>query len=338
MGIWCKFLWYCFARNLLKIIEKSIEKQMNKNRFLKDFKSRFLKDFYTKCIPLLLLIVASSCAKKQDKVELLLSQMTLEEKCGQLTSPIGFNYYGKDDDSLWLADDFLGMMDTLPLGSCWAVLRADPWSRKTVETGLHPRESARLLNMMQRHAIENTRLGIPLLFCEETPHGHMAVGTTVFPTGIGQASTWNPELLEQMGEVMGKEVRLQGAQIGYGPVLDIARDPRWSRVEETMGEDPYLAGTLGAAIVRGMQKNVCATLKHLAAYGIPQGGHNAATADVGPNRLMTDYLPAFEKAICEGGAKTVTTPLMVCLAQQINGCCKTFFAIHGTSKVWFSPI
>lgn len=248
-----------------------------------------------------------SCTPKQDNIDCLLSQMTLEEKCGQLSCPIGFNYYGKEGDSLWLSDDFLGMMDTMPLGSCWAVLRADPWSRKTVETGLHPRESAKLLNMMQRHAIENTRLGIPLLFCEETPHGHMAVGTTVFPTGIGQASTWNPDLLEQMGEVMGREVRLQGAQIGYGPVLDIARDPRWSRVEETMGEDPYLSGTLGAAIVKGMQQHVCATLKHLAAYGIPQGGHNAATAEVGQNRLMTDYLPSFEKAVCEGGAKTVMT-------------------------------
>ena len=252
-------------------------------------------------------LVLSSCTKKQDKVESLLSQMTLEEKCGQLTCPIGFNFYGKDGDSLWLADDFIGMMDTLPLGSCWAVLRADPWSRKTVETGLHPKESARLLNMMQRHAVENTRLGIPLLFCEETPHGHMAVGTTVFPTGIGQASTWDPALLEQMGEVMGREVRLQGAQVGYGPVLDIARDPRWSRVEETMGEDPYLSGVLGAAVVKGMQKNVCATLKHLAAYGIPQGGHNAATADVGPNRLMTEYLPAFERAVVFGGAKSVMT-------------------------------
>ena len=240
-------------------------------------------------------------------MEALLSQMTLEEKCGQLSCPIGFNYYGKDGDSLWLADDFLSMMDTLPLGSCWAVLRADPWSRKTVETGLHPKESARLLNMMQHHAVENTRLGIPLLFCEETPHGHMAVGTTVFPTGIGQASTWDPALLEQMGEVMGKEVSLQGAQIGYGPVLDIARDPRWSRVEETFGEDPYLSGVLGTAVVKGMQKHVCATLKHLAAYGIPQGGHNAATAEVGQNRLMTDYLPSFEKAIVEGGAKTVMT-------------------------------
>lgn len=253
------------------------------------------------------MVLFCSCAQKQDPVESLLSQMTLEEKCGQLTCPIGFNFYGKDGDSLWLADDFVGRMDTLPLGSCWAVLRADPWSRKTVETGLQPRESAKLLNMMQRHAVENTRLGIPLLFCEETPHGHMAVGTTVFPTGIAQASTWDPVLLEQMGEVMGHEVRLQGAQVGYGPVLDIARDPRWSRVEETMGEDPYLSGVLGAAIVKGMQQHVCATLKHLAAYGVPQGGHNAATADVGPNRLMTDYLPSFERAIVEGGAQSVMT-------------------------------
>ena len=257
--------------------------------------------------PLLILLALVSCNKKQDPIDALLSQMTLEEKCGQLSCPIGFDFYGKDGDSLWLSDDFLGRMDTMSLGSCWGVLRADPWSRKTVETGLHPQESARLLNMMQRHAVENTRLGIPLLFCEETPHGHMAVGTTIFPTGIGQASTWDPELLEQMGEVMGREVRLQGAHIGYGPVLDIARDPRWSRVEETFGEDPYLAGTLGATIVEGMQKNVCATLKHLAAYGIPQGGHNAATAVVGPNRLMTDYLSSFEKAITEGGAKTVMT-------------------------------
>ena len=258
------------------------------------------------CVILLLLTVLVAC-NKPDKIDQLLSQMTLEEKCGQLTCPIGFTLYGKEGDSLWLADEFIQRMDTMPLGSCWAVLRADPWSQKTVETGLHPGESARMLNMMQRYAIENTRLGIPLLFCEETPHGHMAVGTTVFPTGVGQASTWDPELLEQMGEVMGREIRLQGAHIGYGPVLDIARDPRWSRVEETLGEDPFLSGILGTAIVKGMQQHVVATLKHLAAYGVPQGGHNAANAEVGPNRLMHDYLPAFEMAVKEGHAGSVMT-------------------------------
>ncbi len=255
---------------------------------------------------LLLLTVLAAC-NPTDPIDRLLSQMTIEEKCGQLTCPIGFTLYGKEGDSLWLANDFIGRMDTMPLGSCWAVLRADPWSQKTVETGLDPGESARMLNKMQRYAVENTRLGIPLLFCEETPHGHMAVGTTVFPTGIAQASTWDPELLERMGEVMGLEIRLQGAHVGYGPVLDIARDPRWSRVEETMGEDPYLSGVLGTAVVKGMQKHVVATLKHLAAYGVPQGGHNAANADVGPNRLKQDYLPAFEKAVKEGQAGSVMT-------------------------------
>ena len=253
----------------------------------------------------LLALSLASCLKK-DPIGELISQMTIEEKCGQLSCPIGFNFYGKEGDSLWLSEDFVARMDTMPLGSCWAVLRADPWSQKTVETGLHPWESARMLNMMQRHAVEQTRLGIPLLFCEETPHGHMAVGTTVFPTGIGQASTWDVALLERMGEVMGEELRLQGAHVGFGPVLDIARDPRWSRVEETLGEDPYLSGVLGTAIVQGMQKHVAATLKHLAAYGIPQGGHNAANAEVGRNRLVNDYLPSFERPV-RNGAKSVMT-------------------------------
>lgn len=106
---------------------------------------------------------------------------------------------------------------------------------------------------------------------------------------------------------MGGEIRLQGAQVGYGPVLDIARDPRWSRVEETMGEDPYLAGTLGAAVVKGMEKNVVSTLKHLTAYGISQGGHNAAAAEVGQSHLMSEYLPGFEKAVKDGGAQAVMT-------------------------------
>lgn len=255
----------------------------------------------------LLLLMMSCAAQQQDKVDALLSQMTLEEKCGQLCCPIGFNFYSREGNGVRLSDDFTGRMDTMPLGACWAVLRADPWSQKTVETGLHPGETVRLLNEMQRYAVEHTRLGIPLLFCEETPHGHMAVGTTVFPTGLGLASTWNPELLLHVGEAMGNEVRAQGAHIGYGPVLDIARDPRWSRVEETLGEDPYLTGVLGTAIVKGMQQYVVATLKHLVAHGIPQGGHNAAAAEVGPNGLMSDYLPPFEQAVREGGAKTVMT-------------------------------
>ena len=174
-----------------EIIENRSQNQ--KKSILEDFYMIFERFLVLWTIPILLM----SCTPKQDEIDRLLSQMTLEEKCGQLSCPIGFNFYGKDGDSLWLAEDFVGMMDTMPLGSCWAVLRADPWSRKTVETGLHPRESARLLNMMQHHAVENTRLGIPMLFCEETPHGHMAVGTTVFPRALAKPVLGIPNCLKK---------------------------------------------------------------------------------------------------------------------------------------------
>ena len=132
-------------------------------------------------------------------------------------------------------------------------MRADPWTQRTLRTGLNPTLAPKAVNKLQRYVIENTRLGIPLFLAEECPHGHMAIGTTVFPTSIGQSSTWNPRLIEQMGRAIAKEARAQGAHIGYGPVLDLARDPRWSRVEETYGEDPFLIGKMGEALVRGFQ-------------------------------------------------------------------------------------
>lgn len=134
-------------------------------------------------------------------------------------------------------------------------MRADPWTQRTLKTGLNPTLAPKAVNKLQRYVIENTRLGIPLFLAEECPHGHMAIGTTVFPTSIGQSSTWNPKLIEQMGRAIAKEARAQGAHIGYGPVLDLARDPRWSRVEETYGEDPFLIGKWEKrlyAVFRGM--------------------------------------------------------------------------------------
>ena len=125
------------------------------------------------------------------------------------------------------------------IGCFWATLRADPWTRKTLRTGLSPREAAEMTNAMQRYARDSTRLGIPLFLAEECPHGHMAIGTTVFPTAIGRASTWNTELEERVAEIVALEARLQGGHIGYGPVLDVAREVRCSRVEEGYREDPF---------------------------------------------------------------------------------------------------
>lgn len=249
------------------------------------------------------------------RVRDLLGRMTLEEKVGQLRCPLGWPMYEKVSvDSVTCSAAFREQMAEAPVGLYWATLRADPWTQKTLRTGLTPALAAKALNALQRHAVEQTRLGIPLLFAEECPHGHMAIGATTFPTSLSQASTWNEDLIRRMGSAIGQEARSQGAHIGYGPVLDIAREPRWSRVEETFGEDPYLTGAMGTAFVRGMQgenvgdgRHVFSTLKHMAAYGVPRGGHNGNPADMGLRALLDEYLPAFRRAVREGRAVTAMT-------------------------------
>ena len=252
-------------------------------------------------------------ATTENRVADLISKMTIKEKIGQLCSPLGWEMYEKTGNDVKVSDKYVKLMQESQPGVFWAVLRADPWTQKTLETGLNPELAAKALNELQRYTIENSRLGIPLLFAEECPHGHMAIGTTVFPTSLAQASTFNRELIFQMGEAIALEARLQGAHIGYGPILDIARDPRWSRMEETFGEDPVLSGTLGSEFVKGLQgsdikegKHVYSTLKHFAAYGIPVGGHNGQPAQIGTRELFTDHLSPFKMAV-EAGAKTIMT-------------------------------
>ncbi|WP_455672319.1 glycoside hydrolase family 3 N-terminal domain-containing protein [Phocaeicola sp.] len=249
----------------------------------------------------------------EDRVNDLLKQMTVEEKVGQLCCPLGWEMYTKTKKGIVPSELYKERMKQAPIGSFWAVLRADPWTQKTLETGLNPELSAKALNALQKYAIEETRLGVPILFAEECPHGHMAIGATVFPTSLAQASTWNEDLMYKMGETIALEARLQGANIGYGPVLDIAREPRWSRMEESFGEDPALTSILGVSFMKGMQgeaqndgKHLFSTLKHFAAYGIPEGGHNGSRANVGMRQLFSDYLPPFKKAV-EAGVGTIMT-------------------------------
>ena len=250
----------------------------------------------------------------EERIKDLMERMTVEEKVGQLCCPLGWEMYTKTGNKVEVSELYKKQMGSgMPTGSYWAVLRADPWTQKTLETGLNPELAAEVLNKLQKYAVEKTRLGIPVLFAEETPHGHMAIGTTVFPTGLSMASTWNPELLRQAGEVVALEARLQGANIGYGPVLDISREPRWSRMEESFGEDPMLAGILGVAYMQGMQgdaqndgKHLYSTVKHFAAYGIPEGGHNGDRAMVGMNQLFSDFLPPMKMAV-EAGLATIMT-------------------------------
>ena len=247
------------------------------------------------------------------RVEDLLSRMTLEEKAGQLMCLMGWNYYQIDGRKVTVSNQFRHQVDSMHVGMFWAVFRADPWTQKTLDNGLNPALAAEAANAMQRYAIEHSRLGIPLFLAEEAPHGHMAIGATVFPTGLGMAATWDPELMQQAGSVIGKEIRLQGGHISYGPVLDLARDPRWSRVEETMGEDPYLSSEMGAAMVRGLgggdlslPYSTITTLKHFIAYGTTEGGQNGACSMVGPRELKQVFLTPFKRAI-DAGALSVMT-------------------------------
>ena len=253
-------------------------------------------------------------APVENRIQDLLNIMTIDEKIGQLCFPTGWEMYDKlDNQSVKPSDIFIERTNNMPLGGFWATLRADPWTQKTLLTGLTPELAANALNELQKYVIENTRLGIPLLFAEETMHGHMAIGATVFPTGLSQGSTWNPQLIQEMGEVIALETRLQGAHVGYGPILDLAREPRWSRVEETFGEDPFLISKLGVSVVVGLQgddfksgRNVYSTPKHFVSYGIPVGGHNGQQAFIGKRSLFSDHLMPFRE-VSKAGVKTIMT-------------------------------
>lgn len=243
----------------------------------------------------------------------LLSRMTLEEKIGQLLCPMGWEMYTKKRASVACSEKFKKAVQDNHIGMLWGAYRADPWTKKTLKTGLNPALAAKAGNALQRYMLEETRLGIPIFLAEEAPHGHMAIGTTVFPTGIGLASTWSTSLLKEIGQVIGKEVRAQGAHIGYGPILDLAREPRWSRVEETFGEDPVLTAQLGVAMIQGAggkqlqnKHSIISTLKHFIAYGVPLGGQNGNVSTVGMRELYQDYLPPFKAAV-EAGALSIMT-------------------------------
>lgn len=249
-----------------------------------------------------------------ERVNDLLGRMTLAEKVGQLRCTLAWNYYELRGGKPVPSETFKKDLREGHIGMLWATFRADPWTQKTLANGLNPERAAAAANALQRYAIENTRLGIPLFLAEEAPHGHMAIGTTVFPTGLALAATWNEETLERVGQVISKEIRLQGAHISYGPVLDLSRDPRWSRVEESMGEDPILTASLGAAMVKGLgagrisQPNATiATLKHVIGYGTTEGGQNGNQSIIGDRDLLQNFFPPFEKAIKAGALSVMTS-------------------------------
>ncbi|MBL8133135.1 MAG: glycoside hydrolase family 3 C-terminal domain-containing protein [Anaerolineae bacterium] len=206
------------------------------------------------------------------------------------------------------------------IGSCWAYELVDGVTfspakararfaqgighvtRVGGSTNVTPRQSAELNNAIQRFLKENTRLGIPAVIHEECCSGYMASGATVFPQAIGVASTWEPALVEAMADVIRRQMRSVGGHHALAPVLDIARDARWGRTEETFGEDPYLIAQMGCAYVRGIQGDslrdgVVATGKHFVGYGMSEGGMNWAPPHIMPRELREVHLYPFEAAV-----------------------------------------
>ncbi|MEC0127198.1 glycoside hydrolase family 3 N-terminal domain-containing protein [Paenibacillus pabuli] len=249
-----------------------------------------------------------------ERVQDLLGRMTTEEKIGQLIQPMGWKTYVKEaDGTVQVTEAFIEDIAKGGIGSLYGALRADPWTEVTLETGLTPRQGAAATNEIQRYAIENSRLGIPILFGEECSHGHMAIGATVFPVPLAVGSAWNLELYREMCEAIAVETRSQGGAATYSPVLDVVRDPRWGRTEECFAEDPYLIGELAVAAMKGLQgdrlhsnQTIVATLKHFAAYGSSEGGRNAAPVHMGLRELHEVDLLPFKKAV-EAGACSVMT-------------------------------
>ena len=273
---------------------------------------------------LAVLLVVASCSVRsykksslspEKRAALLLSQMTTEEKIGQLLCPYGWPMFEKTSPTeVTYSDAYVDFIRNQHGGMLWGFFRADPWTRKTFENGLDTPAAIAALNAIQRYAVDSTRLGIPVLLAEEAPHGHMALGTTVFPTGLAMAATWDPALMERVGRTVAEELRAVGACIGYGPVIDLAREPRWSRVEETYGEDPFLTAAMSSGLVRGMSplhngwdKGVVPTLKHFVAYGVPSGGHNGTPSVIGPRDLSENVLPTFKAGIDAGALSVMTS-------------------------------
>ncbi len=227
-----------------------------------------------------------------ERVEDLLVRMSLDEKIAQLGS---YWIYEILDHTAFSPEKARQLMHS-GIGHI---------TRLAGASNVRPKEGARLANQIQRYLVEQTRLSIPTVIHEECCSGYMARNATVFPQAIGVASTWDSALVEAMGDVIRIQMRSVGAHHGLAPVLDVARDARWGRVEETFGEDPYLVALLGVAYIKGLQgadlrHGVVATGKHFVGYGLSEGGMNWAPVHIPWRELHEVYLLPFEAAVREG--------------------------------------
>ncbi|MFF7353479.1 glycoside hydrolase family 3 N-terminal domain-containing protein [Streptomyces filipinensis] len=231
----------------------------------------------------------------------LLSRMTLREKAAQL--------YGVWVGAATDGDGVAPLQQEMTAGHDWDELVALGLGQLTRSFGTAPVEpglGAQALARAQRRIVAAGRFGIPAVAHEECLAGFTAWRATAYPVPLAWGAAFDPALVEEMGRRIGRDLRAVGVHQGLAPVLDVVRDPRWGRVEETIGEDPYLVGTIGTAYVRGLESaGVVATLKHFAGYASSAGARNLAPVRAGVREFADVTLPPFEMALREGGARSV---------------------------------
>ena len=234
-----------------------------------------------------------------NRVADLLAQMTLDEKLAQISSR-------------WMFDLLNGnhQVDQEKI-KCLISKGIGQITRAGGASGFDPFSSAKAINMIQHYLVNETRLGIPAIVHEECCCGYMALGATIFPQMLGLASSFQPNLAQQMTDVIRRQLRAVGAHQGLAPVLDVGRDARWGRIEETFGEDPTLIGQFGVAFIRGLQGEslaeggVMATGKHFIGHSLSQAGQNCAPVHLGQRELWDVYLAPFQAAIRDAGLQTI---------------------------------
>ncbi|WP_320775638.1 glycoside hydrolase family 3 N-terminal domain-containing protein [Streptomyces sp. CRN 30] len=244
-------------------------------------------------------------APVEDRVRDLLGRMTLTEKVGQVNQRLyGWDAYERTPDGHRLTDTFRTEVAAYDgMGALYGLQRADPWSGVGFADGITAADGARVADTVQRHVVENTRLGIPVLLVEEVPHGHQALDGTVLPVNLAVGATWDPALHEAAAEAAGAELRARGGHVALVSALDLVRDPRWGRAEECYGEDPHLAARFTEALVRGMDRaGAAVVLKHFAGQGATVGGRNSAATELGPRELHEIHLAAAHAGVRAGAA------------------------------------
>jgi len=244
----------------------------------------------------------------EQRIADLLSRMTLEEKVAQMESAWENRQFFTDPQALFVDEKGIFLPDRAAV-----LLKNGLGEISRPGEGHGPRASAEYTNAIQKWMKENTRLGIPVLFHDECLHGHVAPKATSYPQAIALASTWDTGLVQDVFTATAAEVRAAGAQHCLAPVLDLARDPRWGRTEETYGEDPYLVSKIGLAAIHGFQgtgptidkTHVMATAKHFAVHGQPEGGTNVAPGNYSERVVREYFLKPFEAAVIQGHIATV---------------------------------